>query len=68
MASRVVIMFAVFAVTMLVLGTFTVPNWAKVAFVVVLLPGAVITSRNRIHQENRIARTFWQMLRRKPSN
>lgn len=67
MTSRIVIVCAVVVAAILLwFGPFAIPNWAKVGFVfVVLLPGAVVVSVNRTRQERRIARAFWQLLRRR---
>jgi hypothetical protein len=43
-----------------VVGPFSVPNWAAIGFVlVVLVPLAVVLSAKRIRLESRLTRTLW---------
>ena len=66
MVNRIIIVGAVIAAMLLWLGPFSVPNWAVIGFVfVVLFPLAVILSVKRIRLESRLPRTLWLALRRK---
>jgi hypothetical protein len=66
MGNRIVIAGAVIAVMLLWLGPFSVPNWAVIGFVLlVLVPLALVLSLNRIRVEGRLARTLWLTLTRK---
>ena len=66
MVNRIIIVGAVVAAMVLWLGPFSVPDWAVIAFVlVVLLPLAVVLSVKRIRLESRLARTLWLALTRK---
>ena len=66
MVSRIVIVGAVVAATLLWLGPFSVPNWAVIGFVlVVLFPLGLVLSVKRMRLERRLARTLWQALTRK---
>ena len=66
MVNRIIIVGAVIAAMLLWLGPFSVPNWAVIAFVlVVLFPLAVVLSVKRIRLESRLARTLWLALTRK---
>ena len=66
MVSRIIIVGAVIAAMLLWLGPFSVPNWAVIGFVlVVLFPLAIGLSVKRIRLESRLARTLWLALTRK---
>ena len=66
MVSRVVIVGAVIAAMFLLLGPFSVPNWAVIGFVLlVLVPLALVLSLKRMRVESRLARTLWLALTRK---
>ena len=66
MLNRIIIVGAVSAAMLLWLGPFSVPNWAVIGFVlVVLFPLAVVQSVQRIRLESRLARTLWLALTRK---
>ena len=66
MVNRIIIVGAVIAAMLLWLGPFSVPNWAVIGFVlVVLFPLAVVLSVQRIRLESRLARTLWLALTRK---
>ena len=65
MVSRIVIV-AVIAALFLVLGPFSVPNWAKVAFVLVLVPVGLVVSGKQKRQERRLALTQSSVRRRIP--
>ena len=66
MANRIIIVGSVIAAMLLWLGPFSVPNWALIGFVlVVLFPLAVVLSVKRIRLESRLTRTLWLALTRK---
>ena len=66
MVSRIIIVGALIAVMFLWLGPFSVPNWAMIGFVfVVLFPLAIVLSVKRMRLESRLARTLWLALTRK---
>lgn len=66
MVSRIIIVGAVIAAMFLWLGPFSVPNWAVIGFVlVVLFPLGIVLSVKRIRLESRLARTLWLALTRK---
>ena len=66
MVNRIIIVGAVIAAMLMWLGPFSVPNWALIGFVlVVLFPLAVVLSVKRIRVESRLARTLWLALTRK---
>ena len=66
MVNRIIIVGAVIAAMLLWLGPFSVPNWAVIGFVLlVLFPLAVVLSVKRIRLESRLARTLWLALTRK---
>ena len=66
MVSRIIIMGAVIAAMFLWLGPFSVPNWAVIGFVlVVLFPLGIVLSVKRMRLESRLARTLWLALTRK---
>ena len=66
MVNRIIIVGAVIAAMLLWLGPFSVPNWALIGFVlVVLFPLAVVLSVKRIRLESRLTRTLWLALTRK---
>jgi uncharacterized protein (DUF983 family) len=66
MVSRIIIVGIVIAAMLLWLGPFSVPNWASIAFVfVVLFPLSILLSVKRLRQERRLARTLWLALTRK---
>ena len=63
MVNRIIIVGAVIATMLLWLGPFSVPNWAVIGFVlVVLFPPAVVLSVKRIRLWRRLAITFWLAL------
>ena len=65
MVNRIVIAGAGIAAMLLWLPPFPVPNWAVIAFVlVVLFPMTVVLSVKRIRLESRLARTLWLALTR----
>jgi hypothetical protein len=48
------------------LGPFSVPNWAVIGFVlVVLFPLGIVLSVKRMRVESRLARTLWLALTRR---
>jgi uncharacterized protein (DUF983 family) len=66
MVSRIIIVGAVIAAMFLWLGPLSVPNWAVIGFVfVVLFPLAIVLSVKRMRLESRLARTLWLALTRK---
>jgi uncharacterized protein (DUF983 family) len=65
MVSRIVIVGAVTAALLLWSGPFSVPDWAVVALLVVMVPLAVVLSVKRMRVEGRLARTLWHALTRK---
>jgi uncharacterized protein (DUF983 family) len=66
MVSRIVIVGAIIAAMVLWLGPLSVPDWAVIGFVfVVLFPLAVVLSLKRMRVESRLARTLWLALTRK---
>ena len=65
MVNRIIIVGAVIAAMLLWLGPFSVPNWALIGFVLVLVPLAVVLSVKRIRLESRLTRTLWLALTRK---
>ena len=66
MVNRIIIVGAIIAAMLLWLGPFSVPNWAVIGFVlVVLFPLAVVLSVKRIRLESRLARTLWLALTQK---
>ena len=66
MVNRIIIVGAVIAATLLWLRPFSVPNWALIGFVlVVLFPLAVVLSVKRIRLESRLTRTLCLALTRK---
>jgi hypothetical protein len=65
MVSRIGIVGAVIAVGLLSLGPFSVPDWAVVALVVVLVPLGIVLSVKRMRVERRLTRTLWHALTRK---
>ena len=66
MVNRVVIAGVAIMALLLWLGPFPVPDWAVIAFlVVVLLPMGVLLSAKRMRQESRLARSIWQALARR---
>jgi hypothetical protein len=66
MVNRIIIVGAVLAAMLMWLGPFSVPNWALIGFVlVVLFPLAVVLSVQRIRLESRLARTLWLAVTRK---
>ena len=63
MVSRIIIVGALSAAMVLWLGPFTIPTWAVIAFVlVVLLPLGIVQSVKRLRVERRLARTLWLAL------
>jgi len=66
MISRIIIVGALIAVMFLWLGPFSVPNWAVIGFVfVVLFPLGIVHSVKQRRLESRLARTLWLALTRK---
>ena len=66
MISRIIIVGAVIAAMVLWWGPLSVPNWAVIGFVlVVLFPLGIVLSVKRMRVESRLARTFWLALTRK---
>jgi hypothetical protein len=66
MVGRITIVGAAIAAMLLWLGPFSVPNWAVIGFVfVVLFPLGIVLSVKRMRQESRLARTLWLALTRK---
>ena len=65
MISRTAIVGVAIAAVLLWLGPFSVPDWAMVAFVVVLFTLAIVLSVKRMRVEGRLTRTLWQALTRK---
>jgi len=66
MVSRIIIVGAVIAAMILWFGPFSVPNWAVIGFVfVVLFPLGTVVSVRRMRLESRLARTLWLALTRK---
>lgn len=64
--NRIIIVGAVIAAMLLWLGPFSVPKWALIGFVlVVLFPLAVVLTVKRIRLESRLTRTLWLALTRK---
>ncbi len=64
MKAQRVIVFAAVIAAVLLWGPFAVPNWAIVAFVVVLFPVALVVSGKQKRTENRLLRTLWKTLTR----
>jgi hypothetical protein len=63
MVSRIVIVGAVIAATLLWLAPSSVPDWAVIGFVLMILfPTAVVLTLKRMHVESRAARTLWLAL------
>jgi hypothetical protein len=67
MVSRAVIVGAVLAGMLLWWGPFTVPNWAVIGLVLVLVALSMVLSVKRMRIESRLARTLWLALTRKNS-
>ena len=65
MVSRIVIVGVVLAAVLLWLGPVSVPDWAVVALVVIMVPLAIVLSVKRMRVEGRLTRTLWQALTRK---
>jgi hypothetical protein len=66
MVHRLIIVGAVSSGMLLWLGPFSVPNWAVIGFVLVILfPLAVVLGVKRVRLESRLARTLWLALTRK---
>lgn len=63
MVGRIIIVGAVIAAMFLWVGPFSVPNWAVIGFVfVVLFPLGIVLSVKRLRLESRLARTLWLAL------
>lgn len=62
MVIRIVIVGTVIAAAVLLFGPISVPNWAVVAFVLVLFPAGIAISVKRMRAERRLGRTFWKAL------
>ena len=67
MVSRIVLVGAILGL-LLWLGPFSVPNWAVVAFILVIFPMSIVVSVKRFRAERRLARTIWEALTRGESN
>ena len=65
MVSRIIIVGAIVAAMFLWWGPFSVPNWAVIGFVFVLLSLGIVLSVKRMRLESRLARTLWLALTRK---
>lgn len=65
MVSRIVIVGAVIAATLLWPRPVSVPNWAVVAFVVVVFTLAIPLSIKRMRVERGLTLTLWHALTRK---
>jgi hypothetical protein len=66
MVGRTAVVGAIIAAMFLWLGPLSVPDWAVVGFVLlVLFPMAVALSLKRMYVEGRLARTLWLALTRK---
>lgn len=65
MVRRIVIVGAVIAAMLLWLGPFSVPNWATVAFLLILFCLGIVLSVQRLRVEGSLARTLWLALTRK---
>jgi FtsH-binding integral membrane protein len=66
MVGRIIIVGAVIAAMFLWSGPLSVPNWAVIGFVfVVLFPLGIVLSVKRMRLESRLARTLWLALTRK---
>ena len=66
MASRIIVVGAVIAAMFLWLGPVSVPNWAVIGFVLIILfPLGIVLSVGRMRLESRLARTLWLALTRK---
>ena len=63
MVSRIIIVGAVLAAMFLWFEPFSVPNWAVIGFVfVVLFPLGIVHSVKQRRMESRLARTLWLAL------
>jgi hypothetical protein len=66
LVGRNIIVGAVVAAMLLWLGPLSVPNWAAIGLVfVVLFPLGIVLSVKRMRAESRLARTLWMALTRK---
>ena len=66
MVNRIIIVATMIAAMSLWLGPFSVPNWAVIAFVLVILcPLAIALSVKRMRVESHLARTLWLALTRR---
>ena len=66
MVSRIIIAGAVITAMLLWFEPFSVPNWAVIGFVfVVLFPLGIVLSVRRMRLESRLARTLWLALTRR---
>ena len=66
MVIRIIIVGAIIAAMFLWFGPVSVPNWAVIGFVLVLLfPLGIVLSVKRTRVESRLARTLWLALTRK---
>lgn len=50
------------ALTFIVLSTFEIPGWAVAVFMIIVLMVSLSLTPKRIRQENRLARSFWQIV------
>ena len=64
MVSRIALVGAVIAAVLVFLGPFSVPNWAVVAFVIVLFLMGIVVSVKQKRAERRFVRAIWQALTR----
>ena len=65
MVSRIVIVGAIIAATLLWSGAFSVPNWTRGALLLILFSMGVVLSIKRMRVEGRLVRVLWQALTRK---
>ena len=66
MVNRIIIVGAVIAAMLLWLGPFSVPSWAVIGFLLVIVfPLSIVLSVKRMRLESRLARTLWLALTRK---
>ena len=65
MVSRIAIAGAVIVAVLLWSGSLSVPNWAVVAFVLLVFFSGIAVTVNRMRAERRLARRLWQALTRR---
>jgi hypothetical protein len=63
--TRLGITAAVIAALLLSSQPFSVPNWAVVVLLVVVLPLSVVVTVRRFRQERNLARTLWRVVTRR---